>query len=421
MNLPIPLLQRLCFKMEEHPEARFIIETLSKQGFIAYYAGGWVRDFLLQHPSDDIDIATSALPEMVQALFPHTVPIGISFGIILVIVNGRSYEVATFREDFDYQDGRRPARIEFSRAEEDAKRRDFTINGMFYDPLKGEVIDYVRGREDLALGIIRAIGDPQERIKEDRLRMMRAIRLACRFGFQIEEKTREAILAHAEELFPAVAIERIGHELMKGYAFGKLPEMLLMLHEFRLLGAIFPSVASLSFHEVQQALQPLALYPKEAPFVAFLWPLFPVPPLELVDFLKLSNQDRQFCLFWLASEPLLRGKGETEDVEWAHFYANGFSQVVIAIFAAYIAEEQMRCDFLLQHRTRQEDLASAILRIVEKKPLVQAKDLLALGVVPGPKMGVLLKEAERIAVNRRLETRESVLKALRLLESPLRE
>ena len=159
--------------MEEHQQARIIVETLHRAGFLAYYAGGWVRDFLLNHPSDDIDIATNAPPETVQALFSHTVPIGIAFGIILVIQEGHTYEVATFRQDFDYQDGRRPARIQFSTAAEDAKRRDFTINGLFYDPVREEILDYINGREDIRAGIIRAIGNPHERIKEDRLRMIR--------------------------------------------------------------------------------------------------------------------------------------------------------------------------------------------------------------------------------------------------------
>src|SRR3990167_3399243 len=153
--------------MDEHPQARFIIETLAKAGFVAYYAGGWVRDLLLNHPSDDIDIATNAPPETIQALFPHTVPIGIAFGIVLVIIDGHQYEVATFRQDLDYHDGRRPSRVEFTTAIHDAKRRDFTINGMFYDPLKDEILDYVNGRADLEKKVIRAIGNPHERIKED--------------------------------------------------------------------------------------------------------------------------------------------------------------------------------------------------------------------------------------------------------------
>ncbi|HSX13482.1 MAG TPA: CCA tRNA nucleotidyltransferase, partial [Chlamydiales bacterium] len=225
--------------MHEHPQARFIIDTLTKAGYIAYYAGGWVRDLLLQHESDDIDIATNAPPETIQALFPHTVPLGIAFGIVLVIVEHHQYEVATFRRDVDYADGRRPTKIEFATAIEDAKRRDFTINGMFYDPLQNQILDYVEGQADLKKKIIRAIGNPHERIKEDRLRMIRAIRLACRFNFTIEPQTQEAIRFHAKEIFPAVAIERIYQELTKGHDFKKLPEMLLELHSFGLLETIF--------------------------------------------------------------------------------------------------------------------------------------------------------------------------------------
>lgn len=146
-------------------QAFVIVDTLSKAGFIAYYAGGWVRDLLLQHPSDDIDIATNAPPETIQALFPHTVPLGIAFGIVLVIIDHHGYEVATFRKDIDYKDGRRPNRIEFATAMEDAKRRDFTINGMFYDPLEEKILDYVGGQEDLQKKIIRAIGNPHKELK----------------------------------------------------------------------------------------------------------------------------------------------------------------------------------------------------------------------------------------------------------------
>ncbi|MDE3047536.1 MAG: CCA tRNA nucleotidyltransferase, partial [Verrucomicrobiota bacterium] len=232
--------------MDEHPQARHIVETLAKAGFVAYYAGGWVRDLLLNHPSDDIDIATNAPPETIQALFAHTVPVGIAFGIVLVIIDGHQYEVATFRQDLDYKDGRRPSRIAFTTAEEDAKRRDFTINGMFYDPLKDHILDYVNGRADLEAKVIRAIGNPHERIKEDRLRMIRGIRLACRFGFHIEAATDAAIRAHANELFPAVAIERVWQEFTKGHAFGKLRLMLIGLHDFGILQAIFPDLSQVS-------------------------------------------------------------------------------------------------------------------------------------------------------------------------------
>ena len=126
-----------------------LIKTLQEEGFTAYFAGGWVRDFLMERPSDDIDIATDATVEEIQQLFPKTIPVGIAFGIVIVVKEGYQYEVATFRKDQGYKDGRRPIGIEKAAPEEDAKRRDFTINGMFYDPLQEKLYDYVGGQEDL--------------------------------------------------------------------------------------------------------------------------------------------------------------------------------------------------------------------------------------------------------------------------------
>src|SRR3990167_979363 len=287
--------------MDEHPQAEFIVDQLAKAGFIAYYAGGWVRDFLLQHPSDDIDIATNAPPETIQALFSHTVPIGIAFGIVLVIIDGHQYEVATFRQDLDYHDGRRPSRIIFATAQDDAHRRDFTINGMFYDPKKDEILDYVNGRADLEAGIIRAIGNPHERIKEDRLRMIRALRLACRFRFTIEPNTQEAIRSHAKELFPAVAIERVVQELSKAQKKNSLAPMYLLLHHFLLLEEIFPELQTLSKEELGRRIEPIQSYPNDVPFSASLLALFPHFSLEkslaLCKKLKLSNFEMQFATF----------------------------------------------------------------------------------------------------------------------------
>ena len=395
-----------------HVEAKSIVDTLVKNGFIAYYAGGWVRDFLLHHPSDDIDIATSASPETVQALFPHTVPIGIAFGIVLVVVNGHSYEVATFRQDFDYQDGRRPKRVEFSREQEDAHRRDFTINGMFYDPIREQVIDYVHGQEDLKAGIIRAIGNPHERIREDRLRMVRAIRMACRFGFTIEPATAAAIRAHAAELFPAVAIERIVNELEKGLAFRKLPEMLRGLNGYGLLESIFPALRGVALRDLEERMAPLQHYPVSAPLIAWLLPLFAFHPLELqlelTQALKLPNLDRQFITFAFHAKELLEKRRPVEDVEWAYFYANRFSQDVLLIAAAH------KTINIEEHEVRRQELQFAIDRIVQKRPLVQAKDLMEAGVVPGKEMGELLMEAERIAINQRIEDPLAVVKLLRI-------
>jgi poly(A) polymerase len=397
--------------MEEHPQARFIINTLSKAGFLAYYAGGWVRDYLLQHPSDDIDIATNAPPETIQALFPHTVPIGIAFGIILVIVDGHQYEVATFRQDLDYKDGRRPSRVEFSSAIEDAKRRDFTINGMFYDPLQEKILDYVQGREDLEKKIIRAIGNPHERIQEDRLRMIRAVRLSCRFNFTIESKTEEAIRFHAKELFPAVAIERIWQEFTKGHAFHKLGEMLIYLHRLGLLSAIFPVLETVSVEEVKKRLNPVLYYPKEAPVIATLLPLFPNDSLDhqlnLCKKLKLPNTDLQFVTFFSGLKKLIQENGNAKRYDWAYAYANSMADICLKILFGKQPEH------MNEHVKRKKELKNAIHRIEQKNPLIKSGHLIQEGIAPGERMGILLKEAERIAINEQIDDPTEVLSRLK--------
>lgn len=410
--------------MEEHPQARYIVDVLGKAGFVAYYAGGWVRDFLLNHPSDDIDIATNAPPETIQALFPHTVPIGIAFGIILVIVEGHQYEVATFRQDVEYKDGRRPARIEFATAVEDAQRRDFTINGMFYDPFRDEVLDYVKGKADLEAKLIRAIGNAHERIKEDRLRMVRGVRLACRFGFAIEAETEKAIRAHAKELFPAVAIERIWQEFTKGHDFGKLRPMLIQLHAFGLLEAIFPELEGVPLSEIESRLAPIKNYPFKAPVIASILALFPEESLSdriaLCKKLKLSNLDQQFAAFLTHARELLRADQDRErDIElceWAYFYANAFAETSLQILSCHLTDER-RLPFLRAHEERIAFLEKSIQRIRHHDPVVQSDDLIKAGIVPGKTMGVLLKEADRIAINEQLHSSAPIIQ--RLKQTPL--
>lgn len=392
--------------MNEHPEAREIIETLNRSGFVAYYAGGWVRDFLLGHPSEDIDIATNAPPETIQALFKRTVPIGIAFGIILVVLGERQYEVATFRQDFDYRDGRRPTRVEFTTAQEDAKRRDFTINGMFYDPLKGEVLDYVGGRDDLQRKLIRAIGDPYGRIREDRLRMMRALRLSCRFGFAIDPKTEAAIRAHAAELMPAVAVERIVQELEKARNAGTLQKFLSLLHDYGLLQSIFPESRDIDVREK------LVEYPKNVPLIAWLLTLLSEDVIALTERLKLPRAEQEFGLFLNKAQALF-ARQNAEPWEWAHFYAHRFSELCIEIGAAHAAHPQK---FREHHAIQRNSLASAIERIQQQRPLVSATDLMAQGIRPGPQMGTLLREAEKLAINEQLEEKNAVL--IRLKQSP---
>ena len=168
-----------------------VVRTLREAGFQALFAGGCVRDELLGQPPTDYDVATDATPDRVMALFRRTVPVGVSFGVVRVLgpKDAGEVEVATFRSDGQYLDGRRPESVTFGTAEADASRRDFTINGMFLDPIEGTVIDYVGGREDLDRRLIRAIGAPHARFEEDKLRLLRAVRISSRFGFEIEPET----------------------------------------------------------------------------------------------------------------------------------------------------------------------------------------------------------------------------------------
>jgi putative nucleotidyltransferase with HDIG domain len=203
-------------RMNPREFAVHVVRVLRGAGHEALWAGGCVRDELLKLVPKDYDVATSARPEEVQALFDRTVAVGAAFGVVEVLGRGRlNIQVATFRSDGAYIDGRHPESVVYSTAEEDAQRRDFTINGMFFDPLGGRLIDYVGGQADLQAKLLRAIGDPAERFREDRLRILRGVRLAARFGLEIEPGTAAAMRRMAPILHDGVSAERVAEELRK--------------------------------------------------------------------------------------------------------------------------------------------------------------------------------------------------------------
>lgn len=221
-----------------------IVRRLRDQGFVAYLAGGCVRDRILGVKAKDFDIATDARPEVVQSLFPNTIPIGAKFGVVVVVSDGDAFEVATFRADAPYLDGRRPSAVHFGTLEADAMRRDFTIGGMYYDPAADRVIDLVGGRRDLRAGIIRAIGNPRERFAEDRLRMLRAIRFAARLNFEIEPATMDAI-RRAAPAITEVSAERIGDELVMIMTEGNAARGMELLRHSGLMRSLLPEVEAL--------------------------------------------------------------------------------------------------------------------------------------------------------------------------------
>ena len=243
--------------MEESPAqiaAEEIVQRLRAEGYEAYFAGGCVRDLLLGHEPSDFDVATSAHPNVVLRLFPRTFAVGAHFGVVLVAdeIDGREIvtEVATYRSDEAYTDGRRPESVRFSEsAEEDVVRRDFTINGMLFDPQTGSVLDFVGGRADLEAKLIRAIGDPAQRLEEDKLRMLRAVRFAARFGFAIEERTEAAIRASAAGIHQ-VSRERIRDELTRMLTEGRARRAFELLDRAGLLKEVLPEIDRM--HGVEQ-------------------------------------------------------------------------------------------------------------------------------------------------------------------------
>ena len=197
--------------------AREIVERLQLAGFAAFWVGGCVRDFLLGREPQDFDIVTDAKPEQVEKLFKRTVAVGRKFGVMVVVENKQQFQVATFRAEADYQDGRRPEKIIFANAEADALRRDFTVNGLFYDPLTKKIHDWVGGEKDLRAKTIRTIGSPEERFGEDHLRMLRAVRFAAQLNFEIEPQTFAAIQLFAPKI-KLISAERVRDELLKLFA-----------------------------------------------------------------------------------------------------------------------------------------------------------------------------------------------------------
>ena len=225
--------------------SREIIDVLRSHGHEAYWAGGCVRDRLLGVAAKDYDVATDAPPDELLQYFPDAIRVGVQFGVALVRRDGADVEVATFRTDHDYRDGRRPEGVTFTRsAEEDVQRRDFTVNGILYDPVEDQYLDFVEGQTDLKAKRIRAIGDPDKRFREDKLRMLRAVRFAARLGFEIEDATFEAIRRRAGEI-QQVSAERIRDEISRILTEGGARRGFELLDESGLLKMILPEISAL--------------------------------------------------------------------------------------------------------------------------------------------------------------------------------
>lgn len=402
---------------EHYLAGKEVVDILQSHKYIAYFNGGWVRDLLMNHPSNDIDIVTNAPISAIQELFSKIIPVGISFGILIVIHNEHQFEVATFRKESDYRDGRRPNTIAAATPEEDAQRRDFTINGMFYDPIRNELYDYVNGQKDITKKIIRAIGDPALRFKEDRLRMIRAVRYAVRFTFTIESKTLRAIKDEARHLFPSVAIERIWNELQKMSSVPNFSKGLILLYQLGLLTVIFPDLQPLALSKLENNLRNLPKFPKNTPLIIQILELFPEYSLDqkiaLCNYLKTSKEDKSLTVFWHKSERLLSSV-PLEKKNWylfVEFYAHSYSRILLQIMKTKIQPSD-QVIFEKEHSALQKKLISAIERKKKGVFLLTGAALLHQGIPPGRHIKALLNEGEYLSIIHELQTPSAVFKQL---------
>lgn len=403
--------------------AMTVVARLRQAGHEALWAGGCVRDELLGRVPKDYDVATAALPDEVRAVFGrrHTLAIGAAFGVITVLGprGTGQVEVATFRCDGGYTDGRHPAGVTFTDAREDALRRDFTINGLFFDPLSGEVHDHVGGRADLAAGIVRAIGAPSLRFGEDHLRMLRAVRFAAVFGFALEEETRAAIVRMAH-LVTGVSPERIAAELRAMVERPGRRRALELLRETGLAREVLPDLCGLESADhaawdrtaaIVDALDEPAL----PSFLAIACLDRPADtPERLADRLRLSTRERKTAV-WLRETIAVLGAADADDLA-----ARPWSQVQpwLAHADAYLLAD------LLRARAACADGSAAAARWVTEKlglprevldppPLLGGADLLNAGVAAGPALGRLLAALRAEQLDGRCTTREAALEWLR--------
>jgi poly(A) polymerase len=240
---PDPVTIRRAYAPPLKAKATEIVLRLQQAGYQAFWVGGCVRDFLLGRKPGDYDIVTSALPEEIEKVFRRTIPVGRKFGVLVVVEDEQQFQVATFRSEADYRDGRRPERVSFGDAQADARRRDFTVNGLFYDPITNRLHDWVGGETDLRARLIRTIGAPEERFAEDHLRLLRAVRLAAQLDFAIEPATFSAIKTAASTI-RGISSERIRDELLKLFQPPHASRGLSLLSDSGLVDYVLPEIAA---------------------------------------------------------------------------------------------------------------------------------------------------------------------------------
>ncbi|GIX03449.1 MAG: cytidine(C)-cytidine(C)-adenosine (A)]-adding enzyme [Planctomycetaceae bacterium] len=390
--------------------AQEIVRCLQTAGYEAYFAGGCVRDALLGRPAKDYDVATSARPEEVRALFGRrqTRAVGQAFGVILVIgaPDLPAVEVATFRIDLGYVDGRRPCGIRYATAREDALRRDFTINGMFYDPIHDQVLDFVGGQADLQARLIRAIGNPAARMDEDKLRMLRAPRFAATLEFTIESCTARAIQERAPQL-AVVSSERITQELKRMLVDPHRDQAILWCEKLHLLQVIFPELTETWATHRELVLRGLHSLPPghfEAALAMLLQSLPPVPVVEeICRRLKLSNREIQSVVWILSRQQELESIATWSLAEKKQLLIENDLPKLLAFKRAQL-QARGGDDSPVQH-------CEELLRQIPPEqrhppPLITGRDLQRWGLTPGPLFTQLLSALRTAQLNEEIHTRE---------------
>ncbi len=395
--------------------ALWVVQHLVEGGFQALFAGGCVRDMLLEHPVYDYDVATDASPDQVAELFPRVLLVGAKFGVAMVLHRGRKVEVTTFRSDVSYSDGRRPDAVTFTSAAEDAQRRDFTINGMFYDPLKEQLIDYVGGQRDLELRIIRTIGQPEQRFGEDYLRMLRAARFSVRLGFAIESETAAAVRALADRI-KAISGERIFEELSKMLARASAAEALDLLIDLNLAQHIFPAELMADEPRLARARQRLAkVASKKNLTLALAALLAEAPPAAIRACVRrwgASNELRDE-LSYLAAR--LDGWQTAADAQLADFKFLMGSPYWLHLHALWRAQEELATGKSEQAKRITQRAAGINPEAVCPPALITGADLHGLGLTDGPTMGKLLRRLYEAQLNEEFSTRDAALEEARRL------
>jgi poly(A) polymerase len=436
---------------EKEQKALGIVRRLVDAGFRALLAGGSVRDRILGIEPKDFDIATDARPEVVQTLFEHTVAVGARFGVIEVLIDDEHFQVATFRADAPYHDGRRPSSVRFGTLEEDAVRRDFTIGGMFYDPIAERLIDLVGGMRDLRAGIIRAIGNPDERFEEDHLRILRAIRFAARLNFTIDPATWDAMRRSAPKI-TQIAAERIGDEIAMMMTEGGTARAMDLMMDSGLMQLLLPEVV-----EMRGCAQPENFHPEGDVYthtrigVAML----PAGCSETVAFgILLHDIAKPRCraviadkvngdkvTFYghteqgavMAAEMLARLKRSRADQEKVAYLVknhlklcmaprmrpatlkrmlaeDGFDELMEVAFMDAMASSSYLgfwhfCKHAMSTMTAQE---------IRPPRLIGGEDLKELGFTPGPRFKAILKDVEDQQLDGILATRDDALEYVRV-------